>query len=136
MSDKLEQQYRAALDTALMKGQEILKVWSSGTEAVVAAISYMEDSPLFNAGRGAVFTNSGTNELDASIMRGDDLQAGAVGALTNVKNPVKAAVAVMNNSEHVFLSGPGAEEFALDQGLETVDPEYFHTDKRWNSCKK
>jgi beta-aspartyl-peptidase (threonine type) len=96
----------------------------------------MEDSPLFNAGKGAVFTNDGTNELDASFMDGKTQNAGAIGGVKTVRNPIKAARAVMDNSPHVMLSGSGADQFAKEQGLEIVDPSYFHTDRRWESLQK
>ena len=105
-------------------------------DAVIETIAYMEDSPLFNAGKGAVFTNDGRNELDASIMRGSDLQAGAIGGVGTVKNPIKAAKAVLENSDHVFLVGEGAESFCKTQDLEFVDPKYFFTERRWNSLQK
>lgn len=124
-SDSMEQVYLRALDTALMKGQDILEAGGSAEEAVIACIVYMEDCPLFNAGRGAVTTASGTRELDASIMRGHDLQAGAVAGVMRVKNPIKAASAVMNKSKHVLLSREGAEQFAKEQGIEMVDPSWF-----------
>jgi len=91
---------------------------------------------LFNAGKGAVFTNAGLNELDASIMDGNTMNAGAVGGVTNIKNPITAAIEVMKNSNHVMLVGKGAEEFAEKQGLELVDPEYFKTEERWESLQK
>jgi beta-aspartyl-peptidase (threonine type) len=93
----------------------------------------MEDDPLFNAGKGAVFTNEGKNELDASIMNGKTLAAGAVAGVTTIKNPITAARAVMEKSAHVMMAGRGAEKFAKEQGLEIVDPSYFFTDSRWNS---
>jgi beta-aspartyl-peptidase (threonine type) len=96
----------------------------------------MENSPLFNAGKGAVFANDGTNQMDASIMDGKTQNAGAIGGVSNIKNPIVAARAVMEQSVHVMLSGKGAEEFAGEQGLEIVDPKYFHTDRRWNSLQK
>jgi len=98
--------------------------------------AFMENSPLFNAGKGAVFTNAGKNELDASFMNGKTMNAGAVGGVTNIKNPILAAQAVMDKSEHVFLTGKGAETFAEEVGLELVDPKYFHTERRWNSLQR
>lgn len=124
-SDSMERVYLQALDTALMKGQQILESGGSAEEAVIACIVYMEDCPLFNAGRGAVTTASGTRELDASIMRGHDLQAGAVAGVMRIKNPIKAAAAVMNQSKHVLLAREGAEQFAKEQNLEFADPSWF-----------
>jgi len=103
---------------------------------VEAAIVVMEDSPLFNAGKGAVFTSDGRNELDASIMYGKDKSAGAVAGLTVVKNPIKAAIAVMQKSEHVMMIGKGAEQFAKKEGLEIVNPKYFWTQHRWDALQK
>lgn len=128
--------YREALNQALSIGQEILKSGGSSIDAVVKTINYMEDSPLFNAGKGAVFTNAGENELDASIMYGKDQNAGAVGGVTNVKNPIDAARAVMEQSVHVMLSGKGAEEFSKEIGLEIVDPSYFKTERRWKGLQR
>ena len=136
MTEELEEQYLAKLNEALDIGEKILKEGGSSQEAVVATIKLMENSPLFNAGKGAVFTNQGTNEMDASIMEGKTLNAGAVGGVTNIKNPITAAVAVLNKSDHVFMVGRGAEEFAQLQGCETVDPSYFKTDRRWSSLMR
>ena len=136
MTDEREEAYRSALDTALMIGKKILESGGTSEEAVIETIAYMEDSPLFNAGKGAVFTHDGTNELDASIMRGNDLQAGAVAGIATIKNPIKAARAVMNNSEHVMLVSTGAEAFAKMQGLEVVDPSYFFTETRKKSLDR
>ena len=105
-------------------------------EAVVETIKIMEDSPLFNAGKGSVFTNAGKNEMDASIMTGRDRNAGAVGGVTIVKNPITAARAVLQRSPHVLLTGEGANVFSKDQGLEIVDEKYFHTDRRWKSLER
>jgi beta-aspartyl-peptidase (threonine type) len=96
----------------------------------------MEDSPLFNAGKGAVFTHEGINELDAAIMNGKTLAAGAIASVTTIKNPITAARAVMEKSEHVMMIGTGAERFARGKGLEIVDPQYFHTEERWNSLQR
>ncbi len=126
MPPELEQQYKEKtkkkLYTKLMKK---LQQGQTAIEAVEAAIVVMEDSPLFNAGKGAVFTNEGKNELDASVMYGKDKTAGAVAGVTTIKNPIKAAIAVMQKSEHVMLIGKGAEQFARVQGLEIVNPKYF-----------
>jgi len=105
-------------------------------DAVVETIKIMEDSPLFNAGKGAVFTNAGKNELDASIMEGKNRNAGAVGGVTIVKNPITAARAVLERSPHVLLTGEGANIFSKDQHLEIVDEKYFHTDRRWESLQR
>src|SRR5439155_20154299 len=105
-------------------------------DAVEAAIRVLEDSPLYNAGKGAVFTSEGRNELDASIMEGKQLRAGAVAGVSVIKNPITAARAVMEKSKHVLLTGRGAEMFATQQNLEIVDPSYFWTLKRWNELKE
>ncbi len=135
MSEDKEKEYLAALNIALNKGEEILKSGGSSLDAVEQTIKYLEDTPLFNAGKGAVFTNDGRNSLDASIMTGNDLNAGAVAGIGNVKNPISAARAVMEQSDHVMLSGKGAEQFAVEIGLETVNPTYFHTENRWRSLQ-
>lgn len=136
MTPAREADYRAIMNRALDKGEEILKNGGSSLEAVEKTIMIMEDSPLFNAGKGAVFTHEGRNELDASIMNGADRNAGAVGGVTIVKSPIQAAIAVMNESPHVMLTGEGAEQFAIEQGLDTVDNKYFYTQKRWDSLQK
>lgn len=136
MTKVMEQQYVATLNQALDAGEKLLKEGKSALEAVEAAILIMENSPLFNAGKGAVFTNEGKNELDASVMDGKTQKAGAVGGVTNVKNPIKAAIAVMNNSTHVMMVGKGAEDFAKSQGLDIVDPSYFFTERRWNALQE
>ncbi|WP_031527268.1 isoaspartyl peptidase/L-asparaginase family protein [Dyadobacter crusticola] len=136
MSPEKEKAYKAALNEALQKGYAVLKNGGTSVEAVEATIHVMENSPLFNAGKGAVFTNEGKNELDASVMEGKTLKAGAVAGVTNIKNPISAAIAVMNKSEHVMMAGPGAEKFAKEQGLEIVDPSYFYTEARFNALEK
>ena len=136
MTAEMEAEYRGALKKALEIGSNILDGGGTALEAVEKTIHYLEDSPLFNAGKGAVFNNKGENELDASIMQGIDQNAGAVGGLSTVKHPITAAIAVMNQSEHVLLTGAGAEEFAREQGIETVDPSYFYTERRWNSLQR
>ncbi|MFV8837128.1 isoaspartyl peptidase/L-asparaginase family protein [Salinimicrobium soli] len=133
MTDSLEMAYKAKLEEAIRTGHEILANGGTALEAVQRTINVMEDSPLFNAGKGAVFTNQGTNELDSSIMDGETLNAGAVAGVTIVKNPINLAYEVMVNSEHVLLSGKGAEQFAKEQGLEIVDPQYFYTQNRYES---
>ncbi len=122
--------YEAALGVALDAGAAVLASGGSALDAVEAAIMVLEDDPKFNAGRGAVFTYNGVNELDASIMDGRTRAAGAVTGVTHVKNPVKLARAVMDDSPHVFLSREGAEEFARERGIEMVDPDWFATPER------
>lgn len=136
MTAEQDAEYRAKLEEALHAGYEVLENGGEAIDAVVAAVKVMEDSPLFNAGKGAVFTNEGKNEMDAAIMNGADRNAGAVTGLTRIKNPITAARAVMENSPHVFMSGAGAEQFALTQGLEEVDPSYFYTDFRFEQLEK
>lgn len=136
MTDERAAGIRAAMNAALDAGEAVLSAGGSAADAVEKTIWVMEDSPFFNAGKGAVFTNAGTNELDASFMTGDDLQAGAIGGVTNIKHPISAARAVMEQSEHVMLSGVGAEEFARTHGLEIVDPQYFYTEERYQSLQR
>ncbi|WP_407535357.1 isoaspartyl peptidase/L-asparaginase family protein [Elizabethkingia miricola] len=136
MPPELERQYKEKLKEALYKAYEKVQQGQTAIEAVEAAIVVMENSPLFNAGKGAVFTSEGRNELDASIMYGKDRTAGAVAGVTTIKNPIKAAVAVMQKSEHVMLIGKGAEHFAKAQGLEIVNPKYFWTQHRWDALQK
>lgn len=133
MTPEREAAYRASLNEALSAGAAVLDAGGSALDAVEAAIRVMEDDPLFNAGRGAVFTAAGRNELDASIMDGADLDAGAVAGVTGVRHPITLARAVMENSRHVMLQGEGAERFADEQGVERVDPAFFYTQRRWNS---
>jgi len=133
MTPEREAAYKAKLEEAIRIGYNVLKSGGSSLDAVTKTINVMEDSPLFNAGKGAVFTNAETNELDASIMDGKTLNAGASAGTTTVRNPINLARAVMEKSEHVMLSGKGAETFATEQGLTTVDPEYFYTENRFNS---
>ena len=120
------------LDEAISKGWELLKKGQSSEMAVIETIKILEDSPLFNAGKGSVFNNEGKVENDASIMKGNDLNAGASSGTSNVKNPITLAANIMNHSEHVFLSGKGAENFAKNRNLEIVNNEYFHTKFRYN----
>lgn len=136
MTPEREAEYMAKLEEAIMVGYNILKNGGSSLEAVTKTINVMEDSPLFNAGKGAVFTNAETIELDASIMDGKTLNAGAIAGVTNVKNPIDLALAVMDKSEHVMLAGKGAESFAEEQGLEIIDPGYFFTESRFNSLQR
>jgi len=120
------------LDEAITRGWELLKNGESSELAVIETIKILENSSLFNAGKGSVFNSNGKVENDASIMRGNDLNAGASSRTTNVKNPITLAANIMNHSEHVFLSGKGAEKFAKERNLEIVDNEYFHTEFRYN----
>ena len=130
LSVEAESAYHAALEAILEAGQRILADGGSALDAVTEAVRLLEDCPLFNAGHGAVFTAAGTHELDASVMDGATLEAGAVCCVTRVKNPVLAARRVLEKSEHVLFTGAGAEAFAAAQGLEFVDPSYFHTEAR------
>ena len=130
MSEELEATYRAFLDDAITSGYEQLREGRSGLNVVVTVIQMMEDSPLFNAGRGAVYTWDGTHELDASIMHGEKLDAGAVAGVSTVKSPIALARAVMKDSPHVMLAGSGAEAFAQEQGFNPASPEYFGTERR------
>lgn len=136
ISDSLEQAYLRKLKEATEVGYAVLESNGSSLDAVVAAIEILENSPLFNAGKGAVFTHEGKNELDASIMNGSNLQAGAVAGVSRIKNPIKSARAVLEKSKHVMLSGKGAEEFAASVGLDTVSPTYFFTQKRFESLQR
>lgn len=135
LSAERETAYEKALNQALDIGEDILKNGGTSLDATVATVTFMENSPLFNAGKGAVFNHEGKNEMDASIMSGQDLQAGAVGGVQIIKNPILAARAVMEKSEHVMLTGSGAEKFAIEQGIETVDPAYFFTQSRWDALQ-
>jgi beta-aspartyl-peptidase (threonine type) len=136
MTPEKEAAYIAALTLALQTGYNQLKAGKSSLDAVEATIHVMEDSPLFNAGKGAVFTHDGKNELDAAIMDGKTLSAGAVAGVTTIRNPISAARAVMEKSEHVMLVGKGAEAFAKEAGLTIVDPSYFYTKERWDGLQK
>lgn len=133
---ELQKQYQEKLEEALLKGEEVLKSEGSALDAVVAVIQILEESPLFNAGKGAVFTWEGSNELDASIMDGSNLNAGAMTRVSQVKSPIAGAREVMENSPHVMLSGKGAEQFARSRGLEMVDSNYFETEKRRKSLER
>ena len=128
--------YRAALHRALEAGSAVLADGGSALDAVQAAIQIMEDDPLFNAGRGAVFTAAGRNELDSAIMNGADRTAGAVAGLTTTRHPIAAARAVMEQSPHVMLIGEGADAFAASVGLEQVDPAFFFTERRWQGLER
>jgi len=128
--------YETTLKHAVDTGYQILEQGGSSLDAVSAAVVVLEDSPLFNAGKGAVYTYEGTHELDAAIMRGDNRAAGAVAGVKTVKNPIKLARAVMEHSEHVLLAGAGAETFAKLQQLELVDNKYFDTEFRYQALQK
>ena len=136
MTPGKENAYRSKLKETLNAGYSILDKGGTSLDAVEATLRIMENSELFNAGKGAVFTNAGTNELDASIMDGRNLKAGAVARVKTVKNPISAARKVMEETWHVMLSGDGADKFAKEQGLDIVDPNYFYTQRRWDSLKK
>lgn len=136
MTPEVEKQYRDELTEALLAGYTVLKNGGSSLDAIESAIHVMEDSPLFNAGKGAVFTHEGTNELDAAIMDGSTLKAGAVAGLKHIKNPISLARLVMEKSPHVMMVGSGAESFALSQGMDTVPQSYFYTERRWQSLQR
>jgi L-asparaginase / beta-aspartyl-peptidase len=136
MTPEKEEAYHNALHQALDSGYAVLQRGGKSLDAVIASIKIMVDSPLLNAGKGAVFTHEGKNELDAAIMDGSNLMAGSVAGVTIIKNPITAAYAVMTNSEHVMLIGKGAEKFAEDQGLEIVDPSYFFDSTRYQQLLK
>lgn len=135
MTDELEAQYKEGLKDALSAGYAVIQNEGSSLDAVEAAVKVLEDNTLFNAGKGAVFTNEGKNELDASIMDGKTLNAGAVAGVTTIRNPIEAAKAVMEKSQHVMMSGVGAEKFAEQQGITKVDPSYFYTERRWQGLQ-
>ena len=130
-----EAAFKAALNSALDAGYAVLEGGGSALDAVEVAIALLEDAPHFNAGKGAVFTRDGRNELDASIMDGATKNAGAVAGVTTVKNPIKLARAVMENSRHVMFARDGAEAFAAEQGLDLVEPDYFYTERRWQAMQ-
>jgi beta-aspartyl-peptidase (threonine type) len=131
LTPERETAYRAAMQAALDAGSAVLRKGGSSLDAVEATIRVLEDDPLFNAGRGAVFTADGRNELDASIMDGGSRRAGAVAGVTRTKNPISLARAVMEKSSHVMLAREGADQFSVERGLEQVDPSYFRTEQRW-----
>ncbi len=136
MTEEKEKAYRAALKEALTAGYTILTDGGTAVEAVEAAVISMENCPLFNAGKGAVFTHDGTHEMDASIMEGAQLNAGAVAGICGPKNPVSLARAVMEKSEHVLLASKGAEDFAKSIGMEFMTNDYFHTDHRFEQLQE
>jgi len=133
---ELEKEYLDKLQESIDSGESVLKAGGSSLDAVVASIKIMEDSPLFNAGKGAVFSETGENEMDASIMYGKDLSAGAVAGVRTIKNPILAARVVMEESQHVLLVSDGAEKFAMEHHVEIVDPSYFFTQKRYDALMK
>lgn len=136
MTPEKEKAYKAALTQALEAGYSELQKGKTSVDAVQAAIHVMEDSPLFNAGKGAVFTHDGKNQMDAAIMNGADLKAGAVADVSNIKNPIDAARAVMEKSPHVLLAGKGAEKFAKKEGCVMEPPSYFFTQERWDQLQR
>jgi beta-aspartyl-peptidase (threonine type) len=136
MTPEKEAAYIAVLTQALQAGYAEIKAGKTSLDAVEATIHVMENDPHFNAGKGAVFTHDGKNELDAAIMDGKTLMAGSVAGVTTIKNPISAARAVMEKSEHVMMVGAGAEQFAKEAGLEIVDPKYFWTQERWDGLQK
>ncbi|WP_179009102.1 isoaspartyl peptidase/L-asparaginase family protein [Winogradskyella forsetii] len=138
MTQELEAEYRAALKVARDAGFEVLQDGGSAVDAVEKSVKLLENTPLFNAGKGSVFTANGTHEMDAAIMEGENLKAGAVSLITGIKNPVSLARDVMEKSYHVFLAGDGAMRFAKDQGYEIKSPDYFYDEVRyqqWQSIK-
>ena len=136
MTPAIQKEYIAALNRALQAGDSVLDAGGTSMDAVVRTIMVMEDSPLFNAGKGAVFTHEGTVELDASVMDGKTLAAGAVAGIKDIRNPIKLARTVMDKSEHVFLTGNGASQFALEQGFKLVPNSYFFTEKRMKELQQ
>jgi len=136
MTPELQQQYEAGLQQALDAGYVILEQGGSSLDAVAASVMSLEDNPLFNAGKGAVFNHIGGHEMDAAIMYGKTKDAGAVSGVSNIKNPVKLALAVMQHSNHVMLSGTGAEEFARQQNIPTADDTYFYNELRYNQWQE
>ncbi len=136
MSKEREAQYKEKLTEALKAGHEILSKGGTSLDAVEVTVRILEDSPLFNAGKGAVFTNAGANELDASIMNGEDLSGGAVASVTRIKNPISLARLVMERTPHVLLVREGAESFARAQGMELVPTDYFRTERRWQQLQR
>ncbi len=136
MTAEAEREYRAGIENALRAGWEILQHGGSALDATEAAVRVLEDDPLFNAGKGSVFNAAGVNEMDAAIMDGKTLRAGAVANLEHVKNPISLARLVMERSPHVLMSGAGAEAFAKEHGVELVDAKYFFTQERWDALQR
>ncbi len=135
MSAENERAYRADLERALDAGYGVLEKGGTSLDAVVSAVKILEDSPLFNAGKGAVFSHAGINELDAAIMDGATQKAGAIAGVRHIRNPIELARMVMERTSHVLLAGEGAEEFALEQGVDLVPGSYFHTERRWKQLE-
>jgi beta-aspartyl-peptidase (threonine type) len=136
MTPELEKAYQQGLQAALDAGYAVLEQGGSAANAVKAVIVILEDNMLFNAGRGSVFTKKGVQEMDAAIMDGKDLSAGAVAGISNVRNPIELAVEVMRNSNHVFLSGKGASDFAIKQGIKLEPDEFFFSQFRYDQWKQ
>ncbi len=136
MTPELEDSYKKGLDDALHAGYALLEKGQSALEAVKAAVVSLEDNILFNAGKGSVFAKDGRQEMDASIMDGKNLMAGAVSAVRNIRNPVELAYAVMTQSPHVMLNGQGAYDFAKLHGIKTEPDEYFYSEFRYNQWKQ
>ncbi len=136
MTPELELEYRGGLENALGGGWAILKKGGTALDAVEATVAALEDFPLFNAGRGSVFTHEGKNEMDAAIMDGKNLKAGAVAFVRNVKNPIKLARLVMEKTEHVLLAGDGAIQFAEEMNVELADDSYFYKEHRWKQLEE
>lgn len=136
MTEENEKAYRADLERALNAGYAVLEAGGSSLDATVAAVRILEDSPLFNAGFGAVFSHDGINELDAAIMDGATKKAGAVAGVRHIRNPIELARMVMERTPHVLLTGEGAEEFALEQGVQLVPGSYFYTERRWKQLEE
>lgn len=136
MPEDRKNAYMESLEEALSIGSDVLKNGGSSLDAIEATVNYLEDNELFNAGKGAVFTSEGRNELDAAIMDGSTLNAGAITGVTTVKNPITLARRVMTDSKHVFFSADGAETFADETDVERVDPEYFYTERRYQSLQR
>ncbi len=136
MTAENERAYRAGLEQALDAGYALLEKGGTSLDAVVAAVKILEDSPYFNAGKGAVFSHAGINELDAAIMDGATQKAGAVAGVRHIRNPIELARMVMERTTHVLLSGEGAEEFALQQGVTLVPGSYFYTEQRWKQLEE
>jgi hypothetical protein len=136
MTAELDAEYRAGLDAALRAGWSVLEGGGSALDSAEAAVASLEDFPLFNAGRGSVFTAEGRNEMDAAVMDGSRLRAGAVAFVRNVRNPIRLARLVMERTEHVLLAGDGANQFAAEAGVEMADDEYFFTQHRWDQLQE
>src|SRR5437764_2320267 len=136
MTPEREREYRAGIENALRAGHAILQTGGSSVDAVEATVRVLEDDPHFNAGKGSYFTSAGTNEMDAAIMDGKTLAAGAVAQIEHVRNPIVLERAVIEKSKHVMMVGAGAEEFAKRNGIELVDAKYFFTQDRWDALQK